>query len=89
MNACWILAYEVDYIFEFIFWVVNYLVKRLSQLTDMVMGNVFRKYFLGFEELAPKPRPFLIYQPTAINQKQIMKKFFLTLLKVCTEAIKK
>ena len=31
------------------------------------MGNILRKCFDWFEEVGPKPRPFLIYQPPEIN----------------------
>ena len=42
---------------------------RISYLVDIVMCNIFRKYFEG---LGSTSRPFLIYQPTMIDQKLIM-----------------
>ena len=64
---------------------------KLGKLvTDIVMDNVFRKYFASFGGLGSKSGPFLVYQPTTINQKPFMICFwFFILLKVCSEAIKK
>ena len=42
---------------------------HISYLVDIVMCNIFRKYFEG---LGSKSRPLLIYQPTMIDQKPIM-----------------
>ena len=74
---------------EYIFQIVNYLVLKLSQLIDKVRSNILRKIITWFVELYPKSRPFLIYQSTPVNQKQIMMCFlFFNLLKVCTKTIK-
>ena len=43
-----------------------------GQLNNIVMGNIFWKHFSLFGGLGPKSRPFLIYQPIAINQKPLM-----------------
>ena len=52
---------------------------------DIVMSNVFREYFTRIAGLDRKLSPFLIYQPTAINQKPItIIRSVLTLLKVCS-----
>ena len=57
-----VLAYK--YIFEYIFSVT-----KLAQVIDTVMSDVFQKDFAWFGGLGPKSKPFLIYQPTTINQK--------------------
>ena len=56
-------------IFQHIFWTVNRLVKKLGKLTDVVMGNVFPKYFSCFGGPVPKSGPFLIYYPTTVKPK--------------------
>ena len=40
-----------------------------DQLKDTVIGIILRKHFVWFRKLGPRLRPFLIYQPNAINQK--------------------
>ena len=46
---------------------------KLGKLvTDIVMDNVFRKYSASFGGLGSKSGPFLVYQPTTINQKPFM-----------------
>ena len=62
-----VLAHEVEYIFEFIFWIVNHLIMKLGKLPHM--GNIFKKYFAWFVGLGPKSRPLIIYQPTTIYRK--------------------
>ena len=42
-----------------------------KQLTDIGIGNISNRNFSFFEKLSTKSTPFLIYQPTAINQKVI------------------
>ena len=41
---------------------------KRRQIIDIAMGNIFRKYFKLFGGLGHSPRPFLIYQPSAIFQ---------------------
>ena len=36
----------VEYISEYVFWIVNHLGMTLGQLTDSVMGNTFWKFFM-------------------------------------------
>ena len=51
------------------------------------MGNKSKKKII--KSTGSEIQPFLIYQPTAIDQKQIMLSLlFFTLLKLCREAIK-
>ena len=57
---------------------------RLGQLIDKAILKSFRKYFAWFGGLGTKSRFFLIYQPTALNQKPTMMSI---LLKVCTETV--
>ena len=53
------------------------------------MGNKFKKKKIMIKSTGSKTQSFLIYQPTAIDQKQIMTSLlFFTLLKVCRKAIK-
>ena len=44
---------------------------NLDQLKDTAIGIIFRIYLVWFRKLGPRSRPFLIYQPLAINQKPI------------------
>ena len=85
LTSWWVLTHELKYIFEYIFAITNQLVMKIGQLVDLVMGNIFRKYFAWFGELGSKSRPFLIYH----NQKPInMSLRFLNFLQLCNEAIK-
>ena len=52
------------------------------------MCNNFKKKIAWFRGLAPKSRPFLIYQPTAINQKPVIMSFRFFFIKLCTEMLK-
>ena len=54
------------------------------------MCSICRDYFAWSGGVGPKPiLPFLIYQPTASNQKQTLKNLCcFTLLKVCIDRIK-
>lgn len=42
---------------------------KLGELIDIVMDNICRRFFARFRGLGTKFRSFMIYQPTAINQK--------------------
>ena len=42
---------------------------KLHQIINMVMDNIFKKYFTWFEDQASKSETFLVYQTIAINQK--------------------
>ena len=44
---------------------------KFEQLTDIGMGNI-SKDFPFFRRLSTKCKPFVIHQPTTINQKPIM-----------------
>ena len=56
---------------------------ELGQLIDVIVGNVFRKYYGSFGGVGTKSIPVLVFQATAINQKiTMMGSRFLTLLKV-------
>lgn len=46
--------YEVEYGFEYIFWMADHFVIKLVQLLNIVMGNILRKYFVWFGGLGPK-----------------------------------
>ena len=62
---------------------------KFNQLMNIVMDNYFIKNYAWYGGLVPNSRPILIYQPTSINQKQIvMSLWFFTLLNVCTGMIK-
>ena len=52
------------------------------------MSNISKKNFLFFEKLSIKSMPFLIHQPTAINQKAIMMSLYFFNLFTSTETIK-
>ena len=80
----WVLAMKVEYVFEYVFWIrATYLVMKLDHLIDIVIGNIFRKYFAWLEILGSKRFSFFFYQPTAINRKLVMMILcFLTLLKI-------
>ena len=83
VTSWWVLAHEVKYIFENVFSIVNDLVMELGQLIDVIVGNVFRKYYGWFGGVGTKSIPVLVFQATAINQKiTMMGSRFLTLLKV-------
>ena len=69
VTSGWLLAYEVEYIFKYIFWTVNHLVMKIGQLKDIVTGNNFRTHIKWFGGLTLKSMPSLIYQPTAKNSK--------------------
>ena len=58
---------------------------KLSQLKEITKSNIFREY-LVFAGLSPKSRPFLIYQPIAVNEKLTLTSFsgFFDLSKLCT-----
>ena len=47
----------------------------------------FRKMLAWYEGFGPEPRSFLIYQPTAIDQKTMMNLWFFKFLKLLTETI--
>ena len=81
---------SISTFFEYIFWFVSHLVMKLSQLTDIITGNIFRKSFAWYGGLGPGPRfrPSLIYQPTAVNQIMISLWIFTLSLMMCTETIK-
>ena len=55
---------------------------------NIVVENIFGKYFVWFGGLGPKYNPFLIYQRNASNQKVTMSLWFSTLVKVYIERIK-
>ena len=71
--SLWVLAHKVTYIFEYIFWILHWLVMKIG---DTVMEKIFRKYFAWFAGLSPKSRPFLISCSSVINQKAIMMSFW-------------
>ena len=50
---------------------------KLGQHIKRALSNKFRKRFAwgGIGGLAPKSRPVLIYQPTAINRLPVMMSF--------------
>ena len=58
--------------FEKKLWIVNYAIMKLVQLKNVDMGNIFKKILVWFGRPDTKSRHFLIYQPTAMNQKPIM-----------------
>ena len=53
--------------------ILYFLSRNRLNIIDIVMENIFRKNFILHGGLGLKSRPFLIYQPTAINQKPIRK----------------
>ena len=40
-----VVAHEVEFNFECIFWIISHLFTKLGQL-DIVMGSIFEKYIL-------------------------------------------
>ena len=85
VTSWWVLALEVRYfLYYYIFWIL-----KISQLIDIVMGNIFGKCFAWSWGIGHGSRSFIIDQPTRINQKLIIMSLkFLTLSKVCIEMIK-
>ena len=59
-DAWWVQAQEPEDILKCIFWIVHHLVTKLGQLINIVMGNVFWKYFTWYGGLGSKFRSFLI-----------------------------
>ena len=47
---------------------MNHLITKLGKLTDIVIDNIFQKYFVRCGGLGPKSDPSLIDQPTTFNQ---------------------
>ena len=62
---------KYELIFEHIFWILIYLIMKLGQVTDLVISNSFRKYFVWFGELGHKFRPFLICQSFQLIRNQL------------------
>ena len=58
------ISHNVEYIFEYIFWIVNHWIMKLGQLIVIVTGNNFITCFAWFGKLGPKSRLSLVYQPT-------------------------
>ena len=69
-------ARRVEYIFNYIFWILNHFKMKIGHLIDRVMGNVFLKNFAQFGGLHPKPMSFFVYQSNVINQKLTLKNLF-------------
>lgn len=69
LTSKWVLVYKAEPIFDFVFVMLNLLAMKLGELIDIVMDNICRRFFARFRGLGTKFRSFMIYQPTAINQK--------------------
>ena len=54
----WVLSRNVEFIFEYIFRLLNHLVMKLEQWTDLVMDKVFRNILLDWEEWVLNTAPF-------------------------------
>ena len=56
------MGYAVDKFFEYTFWIINHLIMKLRQLTDTIIGNMFRKhsalYFILHKYWVLNPSPF-------------------------------
>ena len=50
-GTTWVLALEIEYIFEYIFWITNHLVMKHNQLIAIVIRNIFQKKFAWVEPL--------------------------------------
>ena len=51
----WVLAMKIEYVFEYVFWIrTTCLVMKLDHLIDIVIDNIFRKYFAWLEILGSK-----------------------------------
>ena len=58
-------------------------------MTDIGKGNISKENFPYFRRLITKSKPFLIHQPTAINQKSVMMSLQLfNFFKMCSETVK-
>ena len=57
---------KAENICEYNFFIVNHFVLKLA-LINLFTDNIFRKYFTWYGILGPNSRPFLIYEPTAIQ----------------------
>ena len=50
MTSRWLLKYEVEYNFDYIFWAPNNLVIKHGPTIDIIMGIVLRIILLDFED---------------------------------------
>lgn len=50
---------NVEHIFESVFWTVYYVIKKLDQLIDIVMGSIFRNNLHDLEDWVLDLGPFL------------------------------
>ena len=57
----WVLALKLENIFDYIFWTVNHMILKLSQVMDIVVGIVIVNIFGWFGGLGIKSRPFSVY----------------------------
>ena len=77
LSSWTVLAQNVEYISEYIFWIMKHFVLKLGSLINIVMGITFA----WFDRLYPKGRSFLIYKPSTIDQKPVMMRCAITKLK--------
>ena len=52
------LGHDGEYIFEYIFSMVNHLVMKLGQLLDIDMGDIFKNFLHYLEDWVLHPDPF-------------------------------
>ena len=86
----WRVLNKAKFFFEYICWILSHLCghKTWSTKRQSHISNSFRKYFAWFGGQGRKSRSFLIYQPTTAKS-HLWWVWFCTLLKLCTETIKK
>lgn len=68
------LAFEVEYMFEYILWIINHFAVKLGQIINKVMGNIFG-------ELDPNSKPFFIYQNFKKSTKFLVLKAYIDTIK--------
>ena len=69
---------------------MNYSDVKLGQPIEIVMRQILRNNFAWFGGRSSKPKSFLIYQSSPINQKPVMmSSWYFTLLNVSTDRSKK
>ena len=60
MTSWWLLEYELEYTFEYIFWVADNLVIKQGPIIDIVMSTVLGAILHDFEDWIPDSNSFSI-----------------------------
>ena len=81
MTPWWALADKVKYVFECIFWISNHLDLKISQLIDIVTGNISRKILCGWEGWFLNPN---FFQFINLPENQLQQHYRFLLFLKCT-----